>query len=281
MGGTTTVNGTLSATSGGLSVSGGSVFGIGTITGNIDLTGGLVSAGSASKKAGELTVDGTYKQSGPGAFDVDLGGTTPGTQYDVLEISSTASLGGTLNVDLISGFKPTVGETFDIIDYASETGTFATLNLPKLTGGDTWSITYNATDVVLTVGGPAAKNDAANGTATKAVSRTFANASRSSTVSARQPVAILSRATCFAERLIGAASCDKASVAIPSHASEISADTGVSAGEVHNNIMVAMRSMSSERGGSSRGTSASATTMARLYLCAYLPSGIAHSMGCN
>jgi hypothetical protein len=280
-GGTTTVNGTLSATSGGLSVSGGSVFGIGTITGNIDLTGGLVSAGSASKKAGELTVDGTYKQSGPGAFDVDLGGTTPGTQYDVLEISSTASLGGTLNVDLISGFKPTVGETFDIIDYASETGTFATLNLPKLTGGDTWSITYNATDVVLTVGGPAAKNDAANGTATKAVSRTFANASRSSTVSARQPVAILSRATCFAERLIGAASCDKASVAIPSHASEISADTGVSAGEVHNNIMVAMRSMSSERGGSSRGTSASATTMARLYLCAYLPSGIAHSMGCN
>ena len=78
-------------------------------------------------------------------------------------LRAPASLGGTLNVDLISGFKPTVGETFDIIDYTSETGTFTTLNLPKLTGGDTWSITYNATDVVLTVDGPDAKNGTASG----------------------------------------------------------------------------------------------------------------------
>ncbi len=279
--GTTTVNGTLSAVSGGVNASGGSIYGIGTITGNINLTGGLLSAGSASKKAGELTLKATYAQSGAGALDVDLGGTTAGTQYDVLDITGTASLGGTLNVDLISGFKPTVGETFDIIDYSSETGAFATLNLPKLTGGDTWSITYNATDVVLTVDGPAAKNGTANGTAVKAASRALTGYSGTSAASGREPVAILSRATCFAERLIGAASCDKTVAIISSRGSETRADTGVSAGEVHNNIMVATRSISSERGGASHGTSTSATTMARFYLCTYLPSGTAHTIGCN
>src|ERR1700732_5385139 len=119
--GTTTVSGNLAA-SGGVNVSGGSVFGIGTVTANIDLTGGLLSPGAGSKKAGELVVNGTYAQSGAGAFDVDLGGTTAGTQCDVLNITSTASLGGTLNVYLISGFKPRVGGKFDIMDYTSETG---------------------------------------------------------------------------------------------------------------------------------------------------------------
>ena len=276
--GMTTVKGTLSATSEGVNVSGGLFFGLGTITGNIDLTGGLVSAGTASKRAGELTVDGTYAQSGAGALEVDLGGTTAGTQYDVLNITSTASLGGTLNVDLISDFKPTVGETFDIMDYTSETGTFTTLNLPKLTGGDTWSITYNATNVVLTVDGPDAKSGAPSGPAVKAVSRASTVAS---STTAREPVAISSRATCFAERLIGTGSCDRASVTVLSHGPQVSAGTGVRIGEVHNNVMVATRSISSERGVNSHASSASATTMARLYLCAYLPSGVGHTMGCN
>jgi hypothetical protein len=248
--GTTTVSGTLDA--GGVNVSGGSVLGVGTITGNIDLTGGLLSAGAATKKAGELTVKGTYAQSGAGAFDVDLGGTKAGTQYDVLDITSTAKLGGVLNVDLIGGFKPTAGETFDIMDYTSETGTFATLNLPKLTGGDTWAISYNATDVVLTVDGPGAA------------------------ASTEQPVAILSRATCFPARLLGSASCGKESIAT---GGEIHA-ASIGRGAVHNNIMVATRSNSGARG-ASRESSASAAAMARLYVCAYLPSSVAHTMGCN
>jgi hypothetical protein len=49
----------------------------------------------------------------------------------------------------------------------------------------------------------------------------------------------------------------------------------------HNNIMVATRSISAARGGSSHETSASATAMARLYVCAYLPSTVGHTMGCN
>jgi hypothetical protein len=282
-GGSTTVNEKLSA-SGGVNVSGGSVFGIGTIAGNIDLTSGLLSPGKVAKNAGELTVDGAYAQSGAGAFDVDLGGTTPGTQYDVLNITSTASLGGTLNVDLISGFKPTVGEMFDIMNYSSETGTFTTVNLPKLTGGDTWSITYKATDLVLTVDGPAVAEGTVNGASAKRVSRAFSGTSGTLAASTHEPTSILSRVACFAARMIGSASCgDKASMVTASHGSDlqkvISAGTELSS--AHNNVMVATRSISSGRGGASHETSASASAMARLYVCAYLPSSIAQTTGCN
>jgi len=256
--GSTTINGSLSlASPSGASVSGGSVFGIGTITGNINLTGGLLSPGSASKKTGELTISGTYRQSGSGAFDVDLGGTTAGTQYDVLDISSTATLGGVLNVDLIGGFKPTVGETFDIMDYTSETGTFTTLNLPKLTGGDSWAISYNATDVALTVDGPGAAS-----------------------ASTHEPAAILAKATCFAARLLGSELCGKERIATVANGGEIHAASAGS-GEVHNNIMVATRSMSVARGGASHETYESAAAMARMYVCAYLPASVGHTMGCN
>jgi hypothetical protein len=282
--GTITVNGTLSAISGGVNVSGGSVFGIGTITGNIDLTGGLVSAGPASRRVGELTVDGTYAQSGAGALDVDLGGTIARTQYDVLNISGTANLGGALNVDLISGFTPKVGETFDIVDYTSESGTFTTLNLPKLTGGDTWSISYNPTGVVLTVDGPgaAAGPGTVNGSPARRVPREIL--ASGSTDGTREPIAILSRAACFGARLLMASvACGSERLATVASGGEgrATATAGIGSGVVHNNIMVATRSMSGARGGAGRESSVSATAMARLYVCAYFPSSVAHTMGCN
>jgi len=45
-------------------------------------------------------------------------------------------------------------------------------------------------------------------------------------------------------------------------------------------VMVAARSMSSA-GGASNESSASASAMARLYVCAYMPSSVARTMGCN
>jgi hypothetical protein len=188
---------------------------------------------------------------------VDLGGTTAGTQYDVLDISSAATLGGVLNVDLISGFTPTAGNTFDIMDYTSETGTFATLNLPKLTGGDTWSISYNTTDVVLTVDGPGAAS-----------------------ANTHEAAAILAKATCFAARLLGSELCGKERIATVANGGEIHAASAGS-GEVHNNLMVATRSMSVGRGGASHETYESAAAMARMYVCAYLPASVGHTMGCN
>ncbi|MCB9341330.1 MAG: HYR domain-containing protein [Lewinellaceae bacterium] len=82
-----------------------------------------------------------------GAIDIEIGGTTPGTGYDVLNLPTSSTLGGTLNVTLINGFVPACGDAFDIITHASNTGTFSTVNLPA-----GFSIEYLADKVTLTYG---------------------------------------------------------------------------------------------------------------------------------
>jgi hypothetical protein len=86
-------------------------------------------------------------------------------------------------------------------------------------------------------------------------------------------------ATCFDSRFLASESCGVGSVAKVANGGEIHVASG--GGEVHNNIMVATRSMSVARGGVSHESSASAAVMARLYVCAYLPFSVAHAMGCN
>ena len=46
------------------------------------------------------------------------------------------SLAGTLKVSLIGGFSPTLGDSFDILDWGTLSGTFSTLQLPAR--GITW-----------------------------------------------------------------------------------------------------------------------------------------------
>lgn len=54
-----------------------------------------------------------------------IGGTTRGSQYDAIIASGLLSLGGTLNVSIISGFTPAAGERFDILDWGTLTGMFS------------------------------------------------------------------------------------------------------------------------------------------------------------
>jgi fibronectin-binding autotransporter adhesin len=271
--GTTTVDGNLSAANG-IFISGGILDGnAGTLTGNLSLAGATLSPGDGPMKVGELTVSGAYSQTSTSFLDIDLGGTTSGT-FDVLNISGSASLHGTLNIAALTGFTPTVGEQFDILNYSSETGTFSTVDC-TFSNGDGCSVTYNGSDAVLTITAPAAP--AAKGTVSGAPAT---RVSRNMGTSAAEPVAILSRATCFATRLLGSGSCGVGSVAPVANGGEIHV-ASVGSGEVHNNVMVATHSMSVARGSGSHESSASAAAMARLYACAYLPASVGHTMGCN
>jgi fibronectin-binding autotransporter adhesin len=287
--GTTTVDGVLS-TSTGINVSGGFIYGNaagitngtqGTLIGNFDLTGGTINPGDGIKKIGDLNITGTYTQSGAGILNIDLDGTTTG-KWDVLNVSGAAAVGGTLNVDALTGFTPTNGETFDILNASSVTGTFSTVDC-SFSNGDSCSVTYNPTDVVVTITGGAvasASQGAVSASPAHRVSRASGDLSASST---KEPAAILSRATCFAARMIGSACGDKASAATASHGGDMHevASARTELNSAHNNVMVATRSISSGRGGASHETSASASAMARLYVCAYMPSSVGHTMGCN
>jgi T5SS/PEP-CTERM-associated repeat protein len=112
----------------------GQVRGDGNIVASIQ-NGGLVSPGTSP---GALHIQGVYTQTAAGKLQIDLAGTTPGTQYDQLLVSGAVSLAGTLEVMLSSGFIPAENNAFDILDFASLTGTFTTLSLPALPGLLTW-----------------------------------------------------------------------------------------------------------------------------------------------
>jgi hypothetical protein len=61
---------------------------------------------------------------------IQIGGATAGAQFDKVAVTSMLTAGGTLQVSLINGFIPTVGQAFDILDWGSLSGTFATLPSP-------------------------------------------------------------------------------------------------------------------------------------------------------
>ncbi len=93
--GTTTLHyGTFSA--GNLNIEGGALAGTGVVNANVTNAGQVIPGGAGA--VGLLAINGTYTQTASGSLDVDLGGTTAGSQYDQLAVSGTASLGGTLDV---------------------------------------------------------------------------------------------------------------------------------------------------------------------------------------
>ena len=65
---------------------------------------------------------------------MELGGTTTGSGYDQIQSSGTLFFDGTLRVSLINGFTPTAGQSFNLFDWSSQSGTFDTLDLPALAG---------------------------------------------------------------------------------------------------------------------------------------------------
>jgi len=146
--GTTTDDGTLSVGSL-FNVQAGSLFGKGTVSGSVQ-SSGIITPGDSSTATGILTDSGSYTQTSTGALDISIGGTTAGTKYDELNPTS-ANLNGILNISLINGFVPTIGSTFKIMNFNSEAGTFATVNGLAINSSEHFTITYQGTDVLLTV----------------------------------------------------------------------------------------------------------------------------------
>src|SRR5262249_13029891 len=83
---------------------------------------------------------------------MEIGGLSRGTQYDAIDATGTLGLGGTLDVDLINGFSPVLGNSFDILDWGTLSGTFGALSLPGLAPGLVWDTSQLYTAGVLTIG---------------------------------------------------------------------------------------------------------------------------------
>ncbi|MFO0869119.1 MAG: LamG-like jellyroll fold domain-containing protein [Pirellulales bacterium] len=128
-GGTTTVNGTLLVPAG-LSLTGGTLQGRGTVQGVVTNSGGTVAPGTSP---GALIIQGDYTQTSGGVLNVEIGGTNATTpDFDRLIVTGTATLAGSINVTWINGFVPSLAnsDSFQVLLYGSRVGGFTTFNMP-------------------------------------------------------------------------------------------------------------------------------------------------------
>ncbi len=150
------VNGSLAAAI--AFINGGTVSGSGTIVANVNNAGGIVTA-SDPGSPDILTIKGNYTQGAGGTLEAFLGGLAAGVGYSQLDVTGTATLGGTLDVDLATGrnFTLAAGEDFFVLlANNGVNGMFSNVDFADapLPAGDTWSVVYSPNNVELEVNGP-------------------------------------------------------------------------------------------------------------------------------
>ncbi len=102
-----------------------------------------------------LTIAGDFGQSAGGAWEVELGGPSPGIDHDQLLVTGELSLAGDLVVILTGSYDPPAGTVFTIASAGSRQGAFDNPSLPALSGGRCMDLWYVDDDVrvVATVAG--------------------------------------------------------------------------------------------------------------------------------
>ncbi len=103
----------------------GDVSGIGSFDGNIIFSGGF----SPGNSPAAINIGGNAIFPQTNTVEIELGGTTPGDQYDQINITQNVSLGGgDLDVFLINGFMPSYLDEFVVITAGSRSGEFGQMN---------------------------------------------------------------------------------------------------------------------------------------------------------
>lgn len=86
---------------------------------------------------------GSFNLSPPGTFVMRLNGTvrsspTFGSGYDALDVDGNANFDGLLRITLLGGFTPANGNSFDLFNWGSESGSGPAFDLPALDPGLYW-----------------------------------------------------------------------------------------------------------------------------------------------
>jgi hypothetical protein len=73
---------------------------------------------------------------------IDISGYSAGSEHDRLNVSGNASLSGMLNVKLVNGFTPAIGDSFLVLTYGSRTGSFSSIVDSSIVTGAQWNTIY-------------------------------------------------------------------------------------------------------------------------------------------
>jgi len=120
-----TITGTLKVWAGGqVNLNSGALLTTASIDGSLSNTGGIFAPGNSINIS---SVTGDYSQDQNATLQLEITGPTAGSGYDRLAVTGDVTLDGTL--ELITGFSPILGETFDLLTTdATLTGTFDTVD---------------------------------------------------------------------------------------------------------------------------------------------------------
>ena len=107
---------------------------------------GIVSAAVGSSVA----FTGAFSQTATATTHVDIAGTTS-DKFGLVAVIGAATLAGTLDIAFASGYTPAVGDTYQVLTYGSESGTFTMVHVTGLASGLVVTPQYNGTNMTLIV----------------------------------------------------------------------------------------------------------------------------------
>ena len=100
---------------------------------------------------GCFDISGDYMQTSDGAFHLEIGGSSSCTTVDELAVTGHASLAGALQIYLIDGCTPALGQLFTIMTYASHDGILERVTNDCAGSGLMFIVNYGATSLTLEV----------------------------------------------------------------------------------------------------------------------------------
>jgi hypothetical protein len=130
-----------------MTLDGGVLSGAGSLFANLVNNGAAIRPGS---NIGAISVSGDYTQGAGGTLELDIAGAPGSGQFDVLHVGGTATLDGTCRL-AVGGFVGSAGDEYDVLTYASRSGTFATIADANNQNGVTYVEEYQTGQLRFTV----------------------------------------------------------------------------------------------------------------------------------
>ncbi|MBX3426671.1 MAG: hypothetical protein KF688_13410 [Pirellulales bacterium] len=147
--------GDLTATNGLTVLSTGFLEGSGRVVGSVNNAGGSISPGNGLSGIGRIDIDGDYVQGAGAIMSIRLAGTDNSNplapQYDRVEVSGAADLGGALAVHLATFFTPQIGDSFGVLVAGGGFDGFDSYLLPTLPAGRQWQVNPGGSTLFLNV----------------------------------------------------------------------------------------------------------------------------------
>jgi tyrosinase len=135
------------------------------LVGNSTISGDYYNSGvvSPGNSPGIVNILGDYVQDTLGELTIEIAGLNAGTDYDLLNITGTAFLDGTLNLYFLEDFIPNAGDTFSFLSASKIVGSFPTINIFGLDNPYDFDLEIKGNTLLLTTLGFAHPSAASHG----------------------------------------------------------------------------------------------------------------------